>query len=336
MQSRRAVATPHGDRRMFRQYQRVFVSKAEVKAHWSRMLCGSSEGLPRSATGLSRDVKIAYLPGNGWRYTISLARPSDAGDLTRLSDEFVQTHKALFSAEYGDVDLEAWRRYLGLPSEAARSQAHAVANASNPPGQTARLNIHAFKDGGCVLKCEAVRETGSGPHSPRAEAAAPSQTVGYVHFTLEEGGAHDGGQRTSMRLKRKRGEHTGEYTKVNHLIVAAAHRGVGLGQALLAAMLECVRCLEPAYGHELFLTAMQRNEEAVRLYEHLGLRVFGENVTHLTRSGAGDHSRPVVWYQIGLCATGTSEGSPSPGGTEQPDRARRKLRRSVTGSSSGR
>lgn len=42
------------------------------------------------------------------------------------------------------------------------------------------------------------------------------------------------------------------------MVVAAAHRGLGLAQAMLAAMLECVRALEPAYGRELFLTAMQR------------------------------------------------------------------------------
>lgn len=82
--------------------------------------------------------------------------------------------QALFS-EYGDVEAEAWSRYLGLPTEAARSQARAVSNGAKSPGQTARLSVHAFKDGGCVLKCEAVREERlQSPPPPAPQARASS------------------------------------------------------------------------------------------------------------------------------------------------------------------
>jgi len=321
------IPTPQRSQKGLKQFQRVFVSKADVKARWAQLLATDSGEGGRTAIGLPRDVKFAFAPGNGWRYTISLARPSDGAALASLSNEFVQTHQALFS-EYGDVEAEAWSRYLGLPTEAARSQARAVSNGAKSPGQTARLSVHAFKDGGCVLKCEAVREERlQSPPPPAPQAGASRRVVGYVHFTFEEGAKDgDGGPRLSKRLKRKRGERTGEYTKVCHLVVAAAHRGLGLAQAMLAAMLECVRALEPAYGRELFLTAMQRNAGAVTLYERLGLRVFGENVTYLARA-PGETSRPIVWYQLGLCADDASSDSGSSTPHSAQDGAPRKLRR---------
>lgn len=69
-----------------------------------------------------------------------------------------------------------------------------------------------------------------------------------------------------------------------------------------------------------------RNAGAVTLYERLGLRVFGENVTYLARA-PGETSRPIVWYQLGLCADDASSDSGSSTPHSAQDGAPRKLRR---------
>ncbi|CAE8581704.1 unnamed protein product [Polarella glacialis] len=107
-----------------------------------------------------------------------------------------------------------------------------------------------------------------------------------------------GAPRTSKRLKRKRGE-SSEYVKVNHLLVTRAHRDEGLGVLLLTAVLHRVKCLDPDYAREIFLTVVQKNAQAVGLYQRLGLKVIGQNTTHLAK-GKSDKSRPIVWYQMGL------------------------------------
>lgn len=125
----------------------------------------------------------------------------------------------------------------------------------------------------------------------------PLQTcvVGYVHFSMEEGTA-PGAPRVSKRLKRKRGESTGEYVKISHIIVKHSHRGLGLGTLLLTAVLHRVACLEPSFAREMFLTVLERNVWAIGLYQRLGLSIIGKNITYLGKN----KSQPIMWYQMGV------------------------------------
>lgn len=136
-----------------------------------------------------------------------------------------------------------------------------------------------------------------------AAGAEPGEIVGYVHFTMEES-PEAKQQRCSKRLKRKRGESTGEYTKVSHLVVTRGHGRLGLGKLLLTAVMHRVCRIDPSYARELFLTVIERNTVAVRLYQGLGLRVVGKNITHVGK----DLRRPVMWYQMNLERTEAGDG----------------------------
>jgi len=292
----------------------LYTSREQVAAQWKRMIKNGEEGLTKEFNGgLPRDFNVVYMPGNNWRYVISLAKAPDAAQLSALSDEFVSHHIGLFPHEYQAVDYKVWSRYLGFPTAATKGMHLAVQNVSR--NQAARLSVHTFRNGGCVLKCEAEALSDTEAASPdhHADHCCNSKgIVGYVHFTFEEGGSEDG-MRHSKRLKRKRGEGTGEYVKVGHLVVTQHHSGSGIGPMLMTAMMQCVRLVEPSFTKEVFLTAMEKNGRAIRLYQQLGLQIIGQNTTHLGMEDRRDFSRPVVWYQLGLSREELAEdSSPEP------------------------
>lgn len=299
----------------------VYQSREEVAAHWFQMLREGDKGV---VNGQREDVDVIYNSGNGWRYRVSLAAPEDSKALCVLTEEFVRTHSALFAKEYKSAEHKTWCQYLGLHADMGK-RAQVVADSSaKHVGQASRFNFHAVYASGCTLKCEAMRcdpkaeatrgraaavgSRASAHAAPDAEVAAwdkgsgaqPDGLVGFVHFSMEEGGAPNG-PRASKRLKRKRGECTGEYTKVNHLVVTQQHRGHGLGGLLFVAVLHRVLLLDPPFARELFLTVIEKNKHAVGLYQRLGLSVLGANTTYLASGKErSDKSRPIVWYQMGL------------------------------------
>eukprot|EP00929_Paragymnodinium_shiwhaense_P120502 TRINITY_DN92467_c0_g1_i1.p1 TRINITY_DN92467_c0_g1~~TRINITY_DN92467_c0_g1_i1.p1 ORF type:complete len:377 (+),score=61.91 TRINITY_DN92467_c0_g1_i1:92-1222(+) len=134
---------------------------------------------------------------------------------------------------------------------------------------------------------------GAAAKTSAGSSLSSSQLVGYIHFSLQEG-TPAGPARCSKRLKRKRGECTGEYIKVHQLLVGNSHRGEGLGALLLTAALAKVRRHDPAYAREMFLTVIEKNINAVGLYQRLGFRVMGKNNTHLGKV----KSLPVSWLQM--------------------------------------
>mmetsp|Transcript_76880 Transcript_76880/g.200308 ORF Transcript_76880/g.200308 Transcript_76880/m.200308 type:complete len:385 (-) Transcript_76880:99-1253(-) len=311
----------------------VYHSREEVAAHWFQMLRDGEKGV-RHASG--EDVDVMYNTGNGWRYRVTLADPEDSKALCALSEEFVRTHSALFAREYKSVDHKTWCQYLGLHADMGKRAQVTRDSTSKHVGQASRYNFHAVYASGCTLKCEAMRcdpkaevargragAVGSraGAHATldsevaawdKGSGAQPEALAGFVHFSMEEpptGGA-SGAARSSKRLKRKRGECTGEYTKVNHLMVTQPHRGCGLGGLLLMAVLHRVLLLDPPFARELFLTVIQKNEHAVGLYKRLGMSVLGTNTTFLgPGKDRSDKSRPIVWYQMGLNLESFRKGS---------------------------
>mmetsp|Transcript_41647 Transcript_41647/g.90814 ORF Transcript_41647/g.90814 Transcript_41647/m.90814 type:complete len:349 (-) Transcript_41647:103-1149(-) len=303
----------------------VFQSKKEVLDHWRRLTCTMEAINVPKPIGGTENLDILYAPGHGWRYVVSLATPDDARALCGLSDEFVRNHEALFP-EYKDVAHRRWCEYLGLHADAAKRRQEVASTTSRSALQASQFVFHALcAAGGCMLKCEAVpnattsggamgsasnlagfgtpprrlrkqlstSSTGSGASASGSAAEKQPLVVGYVHFTMEDGTSPDA-PRKSKRLKRKRGESTEEYTKVSHLLVTKAHRGNGIGQLLLTAVMHRVCRLDPSFSREIFLTVVKRNERAVRLYQGLGLRMDGLNITYLSK----DTSLPVEWYQM--------------------------------------
>jgi len=275
---------------------------------WALLRLGEDFAGPMSLTSPS-SLDLVYAPGTGFKYIVGLATPEDNEQLAALGDEFVREHSELFAKDkmHQGVEHKTWARYLGFHASTSGSF-QMVGKKST--GQTAsRFNFHALCHGGCVLKCQAEleapqrrivrRQSSTGSNGSTASHVHPQPgVVGYVSFTMEEGTAL-GAPRTSKRLKRKRGESTGEYTKVNHLLVTRAHRAKGLAVLLLTAVLHRVKCLDPSYAREIFLTVIKRNLRAVDLYQGMGLNVIGQNTTHLAKV-RGDKSRPIVWYQMCL------------------------------------
>mmetsp|Transcript_64682 Transcript_64682/g.140903 ORF Transcript_64682/g.140903 Transcript_64682/m.140903 type:complete len:327 (-) Transcript_64682:105-1085(-) len=277
----------------------TLASKQQVLGFWQGLLRRELEELgPETPT--SSDLNLVYMPRSDQQYVVSLATPTDAENLVGLGEEFVRTHANYFQAEHGQVKHETWCRYLGLNADLGQRRQAVIEMAHRGLLRAGRINLHARAVGGCILKCEyrkvdATQCSRSLDGHGRRNRSLDFETVGYVSFSLEEGNSHDG-PRTSKRLKRKRGEITLEYTKVSHLLVAEPHRDRGLGALMLAAVLHRVQCLDPSYAREVFLTVIERNTAAVKLYENLGFRVIGKNATFL---GKGK-SRPITWLQMHL------------------------------------
>jgi len=302
-----------------------FTSEGEILAYW-RSLCVRREVTP------SQNLDLTYSLGDGWQYLVTLASPADSEALCVLGEDFVRSHSAMFRGEY-EADHAEWCSYLGLYAELdLRRQVHA-ANASMNQSHSHHVSTAAFCcHSGCTLKVEYRRETKGrartptrgaraaavgaasvvpsapaeelGPASPTeprsvlpSEGVAPdaNQVVGYVHFTMEESPG-SGAKRASKRLKRKRGECTGEYTKVSHIVVTRAHWRRGLGKLMLTAVMHRVLMTEPSYAREFFLTVIDRNAVAVRLYERLGFEVVGKNTSYV----GNDRRQPVMWYQMSV------------------------------------
>lgn len=299
---------------------RQFASRQEVLEHFQSLI---SEEDPFAPLSVSRNqsLDVVYTPGHGFRYVVSLATPYDAAALSTLGSEFVRTQSALFK-EYSDTDHKTWCSYLGLHGDLAERRRDVVAATTvKNLGAADRLTSHQpVRRQGCSLTCYAEpdevpgiihsmgtrrggrkleRQSSTTSHGRRVSTLPSlpgskltrSALVGFVHFSLEDGQEP---YRCSKRLKRKRGENTGEYVKVHHLLVTKAHRKAGLGLLLLTAVMQRVQLFEPSYAREMFLTVLKRNTCAVRLYERLGLQKIGENTTHIGE----DKSRPVEWYQM--------------------------------------
>lgn len=299
-----------------------FHSREEVLAHWSTLL-----GRTKKPAFSQQDLDMVLTLHPQQKYVVSLATLADCKALCALGDEFSKTHSSLYQEEYPDVDHRSWCRYLGItPDKTERHQVMEQTVRENL-AQASRFNSQCLCHSGCILKCEffataltngrhATSERESDfAHRPGAyvssssssnaipsvsmDAATTSEVVGYIQFSMEEGTAPEAA-RFSKRLKRKRGECTGEYTKVSHLVVTQAHRKRGIGALLLAAALHRVQRLDPGYAREIFLTVVGRNEAAVGLYQRLGFSVIGRNVTFLLRSGERGRHRPIEWYQMDI------------------------------------
>lgn len=278
-----------------------FNSREEILAHW---------GVLRGGSGSSIELDLVLELHPMHRYIVSLATLADCNALCELGDEFVHTHTALFD-EYCDVDQGSWCRYLGLTADVQARHQSVEQTVRENLQQVSLFSSPTLCHGGCILKCEydgplrtVLRESatplrGSNSRAHTSPERGKSKLVGYVQFSLEEGAPSDA-PRFSKRLKRKRGECTGEYTKISHLVVTHAHQKRGLGALLLAGVLQRVQRLDPGYARELFLTVVGRNAAAVGLYQRLGFSVIGRNVTHLLRNGECGRQRPIEWYQMGI------------------------------------
>lgn len=304
-------------------WKSFFRTKKEILDHWWALLAMTQDSI--WPTCEDKGLNLQYCPGTGWRYTVTLAGPDDGEDLSVLASEFVRSHAQLLERDeselFRDVPFGTWCKYLGLASDTppGKQVGRRVNGKSAVP---TRFDFESSCQRGCILKCVAeaddfeelptrrIRRQGSttsnySAASGRSKPSFDAKTglVGYVHFTMEESPPDK--KRSSKRLKRKRGEPTGEYIKVSHLLVTRSHRCEGLGIFLLAAVLHRVKCLDPTFAHELFLTVVQRNEAAVGLYQRMGLEISGENTTYLAQA-QGDQSRPVVWYQMTITSEGIS------------------------------
>eukprot|EP00928_Gymnodinium_smaydae_P008158 TRINITY_DN12961_c0_g2_i1.p1 TRINITY_DN12961_c0_g2~~TRINITY_DN12961_c0_g2_i1.p1 ORF type:complete len:353 (-),score=77.45 TRINITY_DN12961_c0_g2_i1:58-1116(-) len=311
-----------------------FASQRELVDHWRALVRGRCEKKvvgaspePLSCTPCRRrvnDPDVVYVPTPGQRYAVSLATPRDADAIVALEDEFVRMHRSIFD-DYQDASDQDWYYYMGLRTRSVTKRRQVVADsarkfAAGSDDSSLRGRHHGWYSSDCVLKCEllplpTVGGNGGGGASSGSSAcakrlsrkttepaaAAESTTgaqrkvVGFVQFTLRDGRPADA-PRCSQRLKRKRGETGGEYVKVQHLLVTEEHRKRGLGALLLTAVLRRVRCHVPVHAEELFLTVVERNAQAIRLYRRLGFRFLGKNITHL---GKGT-SRPIAWFQLGI------------------------------------
>lgn len=325
-----------------------FRSRHELTSHWYDLLRGTAAAPAGMVGGLPVDYSVNFAPGNGWKYTVSLARPKDCPDIVELSQEFVRSHVELFPPAYTSVAQDDWGAYMGFQDEVAMGFPAAAAAVARHARLATRLTPHAFEECGCLLKVEAKEEAPPRPEgrplvaAKVATAAVASRNgaaskesspvvsrqsgvVGYVKFDLKQGrDGEQSGPRRSTRLRVQRGENFDEYIKVSHLVVANAHCHSGVGCALLVAMLQCVHRLDPAYVREIFLTAMQKNQRAVSFYKRLGMKVEGENTTCL----AGDPGLPAVWYQMLLKQEDIVNGMPavaahppSPSNIKAPERA---------------
>eukprot|EP00930_Biecheleria_cincta_P073424 TRINITY_DN60714_c0_g1_i1.p1 TRINITY_DN60714_c0_g1~~TRINITY_DN60714_c0_g1_i1.p1 ORF type:complete len:329 (-),score=38.36 TRINITY_DN60714_c0_g1_i1:50-1036(-) len=296
-----------------------FCSKRDILDHWKSLMSLKEDFTGSFSLDSPPNLDLEYGPGTGWRYVVGLATPEDNRALASLGKEFVMNHRAMFAGEKGylEVDDKTWSSYLGFRPGAGAAGCQQIVAES----RAARLNYHSLCHSGCTLKCEAIKiseesqdcrpsrrivrqqsSTGSNGSNNSTnscmQSSARREIVGYVSFTMEEGTIATS-PRCSKRLKRKRGVSTGEYTKVNQLLVTSANRGLGLGTLLLTAVLHIVKCLDPSYARELFLTVIKRNEHAVALYQQMGLSIIGQNITHLAKA-RGDKSRPITWYQMCL------------------------------------
>lgn len=296
-----------------------FCSQKDILDHWKSLMLLKEDFTGSFSLDSPPNLDLEYGPSTGWRYVVGLATPEDNTALASLGKEFMMNHRAMFAGEKGylEVDEKTWSSYLGFRPVAGTAACRQIV-AEN---KATRLNYHSLCHSGCTLKCEAIniseesqdrrpsrrivrRQSSTGSNGSNTstksciQSGARREIVGYVSFTMEEGGLPNS-PRCSKRLKRKRGESTGEYTKVNQLLVTNAHRGIGLGTLMLTAVLHIVKCLDPSYARELFLTVIKRNEHAVSLYQQMGLSIVGQNITHLAKT-RGDKSRPITWYQMCL------------------------------------
>eukprot|EP00933_Yihiella_yeosuensis_P044259 TRINITY_DN39367_c0_g1_i1.p1 TRINITY_DN39367_c0_g1~~TRINITY_DN39367_c0_g1_i1.p1 ORF type:complete len:387 (+),score=50.97 TRINITY_DN39367_c0_g1_i1:110-1270(+) len=310
-------------------WKRIFASKSEIFDHWQALHQLTEDACSNAIVTNTDDLSLGYTPGTGWKYSVVGAVPTDNDDLSSLCEEFVKGHIELFEKEkaYRDVDFNAWCDYLGF-SETISKHTKRV---SNKKRMDPRFDLRELCQKGCILKCiaevddtdsqadETFQQNGSGTTkidsrrlirrqsstgSNVSQSSGPgldaqAGVVGYINFTLEDCGTDVATRRSSKRLKRKRGESTGEYIKVNHLLVTGSHRSEGLGLLLLASVLHRVKCMQPRFAQELFLTVVQKNAVAVSLYERMGLFIAGQNTTYLAKA-ASDKSRPIVWYQMSI------------------------------------
>lgn len=275
-----------------------FSSKEEVTERFYALLQipGEEKLIPRSTS-----TEIVFAPGRGWRYVVTQAKPEDADGLGALGEEFVRTQSALFR-EYQGTDHRTWCQYLGFPGDPVKRREVLAAKGHRPVSwqQGLTLTCRAFREEGADRAAASSDSTQRGRSKLARHGSFASRRsdglVGFVHFSIEDALVKHGIARVSKRLKRKRGESTGEYTKVRHLLVTEPFRDEGLGLLLLTAVLQRVWQEEPSYTREIFLTVLTRNEPAVKLYKRLGLQILGENTTHIAK----DLSRPVAWYQMGL------------------------------------
>eukprot|EP00747_Dinoflagellata_sp_TGD_P183675 gnl/TRDRNA2_/TRDRNA2_38721_c0_seq1.p1 gnl/TRDRNA2_/TRDRNA2_38721_c0~~gnl/TRDRNA2_/TRDRNA2_38721_c0_seq1.p1 ORF type:complete len:339 (+),score=41.88 gnl/TRDRNA2_/TRDRNA2_38721_c0_seq1:122-1138(+) len=317
---------------------RLFHSQAEIVGYWHQLMASrDGKDIP---TGLptrfgADELDLIFVPEGdpSHEYVATLATPDDFPAISALGDEFVRTHSALFADEYRGVDHETWCHYLGLHSDAALRKQVFLECAQRNCSSLSRTNTLGMSlcQSGCTLKlvCHstsaasarastAARARQSAAPLPSArgkghgsESTSHQRVVGYVHFSMEEGTPANA-PRSSKRLKRKRGEQTGEYIKVSHLIITKAYRGRGLGAFMLVAMLHRVFHIDRAYTREVFLTVIERNTYATGLYQRLGLGVLGRNTTFL---GKG-RTRPVSWCQMSA-DTAAIAGRMAKGGREE-------------------
>mmetsp|Transcript_5354 Transcript_5354/g.11840 ORF Transcript_5354/g.11840 Transcript_5354/m.11840 type:complete len:317 (+) Transcript_5354:126-1076(+) len=255
--------------------------QAELQAQWKAIYGNAAVQGEKELRAILSRLPLTYASADGREYKVSRATVQDCSALCALGDEFVRMHTAVVSSDSQPANQANWCTYLGLhPDHSQREKAYSVVAPKHDLVRQTRSS---------TLKCELIgtRERNGELRLPNGEAAP--EIVGYIHFKLEE----VKGARCSKRLKRQRGESTGEYTKVTHVVVAPEHRRVGLAKLMLLAV--ACALLEQQASHlcELFLTVAKCNEAAVRLYKNLGFTVIGQNQTRPSQD-----VKPIDWLQM--------------------------------------
>lgn len=281
------------------QCERVFGSKEDVKSYfrsffgWHANGDGSGmtplEGKMRQKTDIGFQCRY---DGRAHTFLVTLAEHCDIKQLLELEEEFVGDHKELYRGEkqYKDIKHGDWCTHVGLSSDDSVREniiQNIVRKNQIQAKQSAHLGVNgpqSFLRAGCTLKCEKLLA-----HNKR-------HLAGFLHFTLAENTPDL--TRSSKRLKRRRGEDTGEYVKVTHLLVSKDYRGRGVGSLLLASMMHRVSLCDPDYVSEVFLTVTKKNEPAVSLYKSLGFEIIGAYEKSLGK----DEKKKLEWYQMQMKA----------------------------------
>eukprot|EP00746_Dinoflagellata_sp_MGD_P164762 gnl/MRDRNA2_/MRDRNA2_93605_c0_seq1.p1 gnl/MRDRNA2_/MRDRNA2_93605_c0~~gnl/MRDRNA2_/MRDRNA2_93605_c0_seq1.p1 ORF type:complete len:301 (-),score=56.24 gnl/MRDRNA2_/MRDRNA2_93605_c0_seq1:16-918(-) len=264
----------------------VFTSKEQVQAYFQSFFGKHGSGVSPKDLKERQKTDVGFLCRNGGSthtYLVTLAKQDDIHKLLELEEEFVRDHKELFKGEkqFKDVTHDDWFLHVGLsPESSVRTKIlqNFVKKNEDQAKHFSSLG-QCFHRAGCILKCVKFM-------------ARTSVVAGFLHFALADNNRDE--QRSSKRLKRRRGEDTGEYVKVSHLLVSKDYRGRGVGALLLASMMHRVNLCDQDYLSEVFLTVIKRNEPAVALYKSLGFEIVGTNEEFL---GKGD-KRKVEWCQM--------------------------------------
>mmetsp|Transcript_8806 Transcript_8806/g.19571 ORF Transcript_8806/g.19571 Transcript_8806/m.19571 type:complete len:321 (+) Transcript_8806:70-1032(+) len=258
-------------------------SRAELLSQWNAIYGAVAQKDYKELRACLSRSPLTY-SADGQEFRVSRATVHDGSALCALGDEFVRVHTSVVSSENLPESREQWCTYLGLhPDHTQRRKGYAVA--------ASKLDrVHLLRS--CTLKCEhlGTREA-NGDLALASKGEAMPDIVGYLHFKLEE----LKGERCSKRLRRQRGQSTGEYVKVTHIVVAPEYRRAGLAKLMLLAMACMLLEHRAVHVSEIFLTVAKRNEAAVRLYQSLGFTVIGENETKPAQA-----VKPIEWLQMGI------------------------------------